>query len=159
MTQHSVHHQIETDIARNRADLASTLAALRQRAAPEAMTTDAMGLFARQAEHASGVVDRVMRANPVAFVLMGAGLAWIVWRGRQPESAIVPEKLVVMSSWEDDGGPARPSDERVQPPAGTARPSGHIIGDHPLIAGAVVMALGAAIGAAFPPRSPDNVTG
>ena len=164
MTHHSVQHEIESDNAQHRAGLAATLAALRQRAAPEAMTNDAMGLFAQQAEYATGFVDRAMRANPVAFALMGAGVAWLLLRRHIEDGPVVPEKLVVMSSWEDDGGPARPSDELSSSLSGIAKSeapkhSAGIIGDHPLLVGGVVLALGAAVGAAFPLRARDELIG
>jgi Flp pilus assembly protein TadB len=87
--------QIERDIATRRDEVAGTLDALQQRAAP-GLWVDAAGTLARRegAALSQAVICRV-RARPVAAAMVAAGIAWLLLsdaprRGRRPMRARAP---------------------------------------------------------------------
>lgn len=102
--------QIEAEIEQDRAKLALTLTALQDRMTPDVLVQDGLGLLRKTVKRSSGSMDSAVRSNPLALAVVGAGLAWLVFGGRKP-LAPKRESPEAMSGWEDDGGPARPSDE------------------------------------------------
>jgi hypothetical protein len=113
MTHHTDPRRIEDDIAHDRAQLAATLDALQDRVSVDSLAQDALGLLRTHAADYTHAIDRAVRANPLAVGLVGAGLAWLVFGHRTPPAPLQNAKLEAMSTWEDDGGPARPSDQTV----------------------------------------------
>lgn len=111
MTQYSEARRIEADIEQDRAKLASTLDALQDRISVDTLAQDALGMLRANTESYTRSIDHAVRANPMALTLVGVGLAWLVFGSRK---AALPDKtkLEAISAWEDDGGPARPSDEQ-----------------------------------------------
>lgn len=214
MTRHSDPKSIERDIASDREKLAATLDALQARVSVDTLTQDALGLLRANSAIYTRSLDTAVRANPLAVALVGAGLAWLVF-GKRKAVEVPKAKLEALSNWEDDGGPARPSDEivpaagavqrnaasepggvvaafasglkdslhnelgalsevakdrasalsqtataarkSVQHVAATAQDApGRMIEDHPMVTGAVMLALGAALGAALPGTQAEN---
>lgn len=114
MTHHADPRKIEADIAQDRAKLASTLDALQDRVSVDTLAQDALGMIKANTASYTHSIDQAVRANPMAVALVGVGLAWLVFGGRKP-TPVLGSKQAAMSTWEDDGGPARPSEERHEP--------------------------------------------
>lgn len=112
MTHHVDPRLIEADIERDRAELAATLDALQNRVSVDALAKEALGLLRTNSAKYVSSIDAAVRANPVAVALVGAGLAWLIF-GKRPEVDKPTAKTEALLAWEDDGGPARPSDERL----------------------------------------------
>lgn len=112
MTHHVDPRLIEADIERDRAELAATLDALQNRVSVDALTKEALGLLRTNSANYVSSIDAAVRANPVAVALVGAGLAWLIF-GKRPTVEKPMAKTEALLAWEDDGGPARPSDERL----------------------------------------------
>lgn len=156
MTHHTDPRQIEVALAQDRAELASTLGALRNRLSVDMLTDDALGMIQSKARRTTHVVDRVVRANPLALAIVGTGLAWLAFgRGQRVDTPTA--KLEAMSNWEDDGGPARPSDDQTPtgqqgyaPNVRAESATGRMIEDHPLLMATLLLGFGAAVGAALP---------
>lgn len=112
MTHHADPRLIEADIERDRAELAATLDALQDRMSVDALAQEALGLLrTNSASYVTGI-DAAVRANPVAVALVGAGLAWLIFGKRRSQENPKARRESLLA-WEDDGGPARPSDERL----------------------------------------------
>lgn len=144
--------QIEQGIDRNRAELASILDDLQHKLSVENLTSGALGMLRSNSTALTVSLDKAVRTNPYAVALVGAGVAWLMFGGKR-NPAQKRAKLEALSTWEDDGGPARPSSE---PAAAMTKvtvaqgQTGQLIEDHPMLAGAVTMAMGIALGAALP---------
>jgi hypothetical protein len=156
MTHHPDPHQIAAALAQDRVKLSATLGALRSRLSVNALADDAIGLMQAKAGRATGVVDHAVRTNPLALGVVGAGLAWLAF-GKGKPADVPTAKLAAMSNWEDDGGPARPSDDVTPvgqqgyaPNARATSTTGRMIEDHPLLIGTLLLGVGAALGAALP---------
>jgi Protein of unknown function (DUF3618) len=110
VTHNHAAHLIEQDIARDRENLAATLQALQSRLTVDTFAKNALQLLRANSAPMVKSIEVAVRANPLAAVLVGAGLAWLVLGSRRP---VAPKraKLEALSTWEDDGGPARPSDD------------------------------------------------
>jgi hypothetical protein len=57
-------------------------------------------------------VAGAVKANPIAAVLVGVGVAWLIW-GRKADRATAEAPLAgtrfeALSRWEDEGGPVAP---------------------------------------------------
>jgi ElaB/YqjD/DUF883 family membrane-anchored ribosome-binding protein len=156
MTHHTDPKQIEAALMQERAQLSSTLGALRNRLSAAALTDDAMAMVQSKASASTRMLDTAVRSNPWAVAAVGAGLAWLFFA--KPKQAEVPAmKREAMANWEDDGGPARPSDAAT--PDGqrgyaqsvrASSASGRMIEDHPIWAGMVLLGVGAALGTILP---------
>lgn len=106
---------IEADLARERAALASSLDALRDRLSVDALLRDGVGLLQRNAAPYARMVDEAVRANPLAVGLTGIGLAWLILGRRTAQAQHSPDNEVLagtpfeaLSRWEDEGGPVAP---------------------------------------------------
>lgn len=81
------HHQnpadIEAEIERDRASLASTIDELQDRVSVEHMAREAMETMRANAASYSRAIDEAVRANPMAVALTAAGIAWLVFGGRK----------------------------------------------------------------------------
>jgi len=112
LTHNADPREIEHDIERDRARLASTLDALKDRVSIDTLAQDALGLLRSNTAGYTHSIDQAVRANPLALALVGAGLAWLVFGQRPAPEAVKPKNAALME-WENDGGPARPSDEHT----------------------------------------------
>jgi ElaB/YqjD/DUF883 family membrane-anchored ribosome-binding protein len=68
---------IEADLERERAALASTLDTLSDRVSVDNLAKEALGMLRSRAGTATTSIDHAVRANPVAAALIGAGIAWM----------------------------------------------------------------------------------
>ena len=105
--------EIAAALERERADLAQTIDGLRDRLSVDALIGDALGYAKANMAPYARALDGAVRANPMAAVVAGVGLAWLVF-GRK--AAAVPESLAgtkfeAMARWEDEGGPVAPLPE------------------------------------------------
>lgn len=74
--------RIEADLEKNRSGLASALDELTNRASVDYVAREALDLFKVNSTEATRSLDRAIRANPMAFALVGAGVAWMMLGGR-----------------------------------------------------------------------------
>lgn len=110
-------HEIEEQLARDRAALSGSIDALRNRLSLDHMVTDVFGLIKSNPGPYTKAIDSVVRANPLALAVVGVGLAWLIL-GRKTSPAAPAEgealsgtKYEALSRWEDEGGPAVPLDD------------------------------------------------
>lgn len=69
--------EIEADLERERASLATTLDALSDRVSVDNLAKEALGVLKGHAGSATSTIDHAVRANPLAVALIGAGVAWM----------------------------------------------------------------------------------
>lgn len=69
--------EIEADLDRERAALASTLDTLSDRVSVDNLAKEALGMLKTHAGSATTSIDHAVRANPLAIALIGAGIAWM----------------------------------------------------------------------------------
>jgi hypothetical protein len=69
--------EIEADLERERAALATTLDTLSDRVSVDNLAKEALGMIKSHAGSATSSIDHVVRANPLAVALIGAGVAWM----------------------------------------------------------------------------------
>lgn len=67
--------EIEADLERERAALASTLDTLSDRVSVDNLAKEALGILKGHAGTATSTIDHAVRANPLAVALIGAGIA------------------------------------------------------------------------------------
>lgn len=114
-------HEIERDLERDRAALAESLLALRQRLSPANLVAEGKDALMAQASPLVSRLDGTLRRNPVAATVAGVALAALVFGRRRANDAeaagAVPAmagtKFEALSRWEDEGGP--PADEPIDP--------------------------------------------
>lgn len=102
---------IAARLERERADLAQSINGLRDRLTTDALLGDALGYARDQAAPYARALDQAVRANPMAAVMAGVGLAWLIFGRKSPAPPAVPlagTKFAALSTWEDEGGPAHP---------------------------------------------------
>ena len=150
------YDNIEAGVARDRSALAATVSLLRDRASPRALTGDALGLLQTNAVRVHRGVDGAIRQNPMALGLLGIGLAWLAV-GKSQSADVPNARLEAMAGWEDDGGPARPSDAVTPdgqagyaPGARAKTATGRLIEDRPFTMAALLLAAGAGVGMMLP---------
>jgi len=68
---------IEADLDRERAALATTLDTLSDRVSVDNLAKEALGMLKSHAGTATHTIDHAVRANPLAVALIGAGIAWM----------------------------------------------------------------------------------
>ncbi len=105
--------RIEAGLDADRADLAGSLATLRDRAAPAALLREGgRAAVAGAMPLAQSLAGHIAR-HPFPWALIGAGAAWLALSSRgkaEPpsESALAGTKFEAVSRWEDEGGPVAP---------------------------------------------------
>ncbi len=103
--------QIAASLERERADLAQTIDGLRNRLSVDALIGDALAYAKENMAPYARALDGAVRAHPMAAVMAGVGLAWLVL-GRKsngmPADALAGTKFEALSRWEDEGGPVAP---------------------------------------------------
>jgi Protein of unknown function (DUF3618) len=101
--------EIAAGLERDRADLAGTIDSLRERLSVDALMTDAASFAKTNLAPYTRALDGAVRANPLAAVLAGVGIAWLAFgrtsRQAAPEPALAGTKVEALSRWEDEGGP------------------------------------------------------
>lgn len=106
--------QIEAELARDRATVADTLDALRDRMTGDALMQDAKSLLVDNIGPLTARLDQTVRANPLAVAMIGIGAAWLLFGGRRdprsdqslPERTLAGTRRDALIRWEDEGGPA-----------------------------------------------------
>jgi F0F1-type ATP synthase membrane subunit b/b' len=83
VTEKSTIKEIENRLRNDRADLASTLADLAGRIAPEYLSEQVSQMVKDYARPAAKKAEEAVRANPVGFAVAGAGLAWLLLSARK----------------------------------------------------------------------------
>lgn len=74
--------QIEAGLERDRSALASTLDELTHRASIDYIAREALGMIRINTSDMTRTTERALRDNPVAFGLIGLGLAWLMLGGK-----------------------------------------------------------------------------
>lgn len=87
MTHTNDPEEIEAGLERTRSGLASTLDELSHRASVDYIAREALGMLKINTADATHSLDRAIRANPMAFVLIGAGVAWMAIGGKSSDGA------------------------------------------------------------------------
>ena len=113
--------EIAARLQQDRADLAGSIEGLRDRLSLDAVLDDALGYAVANAAPYARALDGAVRANPIAAVMVGVGLAWLVL-GRKspappqapPEPPLAGTRFEAMARWEDEGGPVAPLPEPDQ---------------------------------------------
>lgn len=82
MTHANDPDEIEAGLERNRSGLATALDELTHRASVDYIAREALGMLKINTADATHSLDRAIRANPVAFTLVGVGLAWMMFGGK-----------------------------------------------------------------------------
>jgi ElaB/YqjD/DUF883 family membrane-anchored ribosome-binding protein len=119
MQQHDMTYrsadQIAAQLDRDRALLAGSIEQLRDRLSANALMGDAVAYAKSHAGHYAQAMDGAVRAHPLAAVMAGVGLAWLVLGRRNStldEAPIIAgTKFEALSRWEDEGGPVAPLPE------------------------------------------------
>lgn len=170
---HTTPAEIEREIGEERRRLADTSEALRDRLSAGALLDEALARGQAQGGEIAAAVGRAMRDNPVPLAMIGAGVAWMLASGGGHRGS-----LGTMSAY---GGPrARhlgtpgpgPSgiprhgvdwdarEDEDTGPAGASRDAAGTLDDlverRPLVAGALALALGAAVGGLIPNSRAEN---
>jgi len=101
--------EIAANLERERAELAASIDTLRDRLSVDALIGDALGYARTTMAPYTRMLDEAVRANPMAAVMAGVGLAWLVF-GRKaglsaPKAPLAGTKFEALARWEDEGGP------------------------------------------------------
>ncbi len=75
--------EIEAELERDRAELASTLDELSDRVSVDSLARDALNSVKSYAGSYTSTLDGAVRTNPVAVAMVGAGLAWLAFSGHR----------------------------------------------------------------------------
>lgn len=131
--------EIEQDIEETRLAVDRTVEALREKISPDNLAGEFVRAVRGGGEHLVNAGVRQVRKHPLQFAVLGAGVAWLALRMRKRAEPHLIEP------------PIEPVD-RARPDHALAK----AIGEDPFIAGALALALGAAIGAALPSTRFEN---
>lgn len=106
--------EIAQDLERDRAALGVQLESLRERLSVDALMGDALSYIKHNTAPLTRGIDHAVRANPAAAVMVGAGLAWLVF-GRKsratPKPVLGGTQFEALSRWADEGGPPMEADD------------------------------------------------
>lgn len=104
--------EIAAMLERERQDLAVSLDGLRNRLTSDRLISDVMGYAKANLGPYVRALDGAVRANPMAAVMSGVGLAWLVLGRRSsssaPSAGLAGTRVEALSRWEDEGGPPAP---------------------------------------------------
>jgi ElaB/YqjD/DUF883 family membrane-anchored ribosome-binding protein len=110
--------EIATLLDRERSALEGSIEDLRDRLSLDALLDDVLVYAKANAAPYARALDGAVRANPVAAVMAGVGLAWLVLgrKSGQPPAAkpLAGSKFEALARWEDEGGPVAPLPEPDQ---------------------------------------------
>lgn len=165
--------ELEEDIDRTRASLGRTVDELEQRFSPGELVDQALGMAREHGGEFATNLGRSVKNNPVPMLLTSVGLAWMMASSNEPRArsespSIHPRgsKESLSSKARSAGaslsGSAHQARERMGDTVGSAGArmrSGadrarssfeYMLEEQPLVLGAMGVAIGAALGAAFP---------
>jgi hypothetical protein len=101
--------QIEAQLDQDRDALAAALDALRVRFSLDGLWSDGASLIKANAGPYTQVLDKAVRANPLALAITAVGLAWLILgrrgAGAGDQSPLAGTKFEAEARWEDEGGP------------------------------------------------------
>jgi ElaB/YqjD/DUF883 family membrane-anchored ribosome-binding protein len=144
---------IAAELEQDRASLARSIERLRDRLTPDAVLDDARDFARTNVAPFAEVLEGAVRANPVAAVLVGAGVAWLALGRRtlpaRAETYGETEQVMAHPDLDDMASAALH-------PAETPHKTGHEIDDRPLLAAGIGMAVGAAVGAVLPGTATED---
>jgi ElaB/YqjD/DUF883 family membrane-anchored ribosome-binding protein len=104
--------EIAARLEQDRADLEGSIEGLRDRLSLDVLLDDAFGYAVAHAAPYGRALDNAVRRNPIAAVMVGAGLAWLIFgHKKRTEPKIEGTKFEALSRWEDEGGPVAPLPE------------------------------------------------
>lgn len=107
--------EIAATLERDRNDLALSIDTLRDRLSVDAVIGEALGYARANIAPYARALDGAVRANPMAAVMAGVGLAWLVLgrKGAASPSAspLAGTTFEALTRWEDEGGPPVPPAE------------------------------------------------
>ncbi len=104
-------HQIAARLEEDRSAFADALGALRDRFSLDTLMSDGTALLRQNAGPYTQVIDRAVRANPLALGVAAVGVAWLILGRRmddKDEPALAGTAFDAVSRWEDEGGPVAP---------------------------------------------------
>ena len=108
-SDHRTMSEIEADLARNRALLSRNIDLLQHKVSMDGAVEAAKQAVAANAGDISAAVSRAVRTNPMAVVLIGAGLVWLA-TGKSPVIGTIrrpapntPAKAP-LDKWAEEGG-------------------------------------------------------
>lgn len=133
--------EIAAQLDLDRAALAQSIEDLRHRMDPEMLRNDVLGFASASVTPYAQGIDRAVRANPLAAIVAGAGVAWLVL-GRK---AVAKPGHAYGTRQDAQPRPSAFAPHHVAQPV-----TGRFIEDQPLLAAGIGMAIGVAVGAAFP---------
>jgi hypothetical protein len=105
---------LEAEIARDRAEIAASVAALKGHLSTDALLLRGAIAARSQIAGAARAVGGTARDNPIAAGLIVAGVAWLILgrKGKtEPEPPLAGSKFDALTRWEDEGGPPSPETE------------------------------------------------
>ena len=106
---HETPRQIEARLDDDRKALSTALAALGAKFTRNALWSDGLSLIKSNSGPYVQVLDRAIRANPLAVVLSSIGLAWMILGRRASLAAgtapLPGTQAEAVARWEDEGGP------------------------------------------------------
>lgn len=149
----------EQSLERKRAALDATLGELQGRVAAGRLAAGALGALGGKAAGQAGAAGGAAHGNPLAVALVGAGLAWLfVARGGDAPPATGDDRRGGETGLPEAERQEAPdtADPAAQPVAGGI---GRLVRDHPMIAGLVALAAGAALAAVLPRRADAGRSG
>lgn len=103
--------RIEAALAEDRAALARSLAALRDRFAPSALLAEGKAALHAQAAPLVAQIDAAVRARPLTAAVAGLAAATLVLGARrsgEAQPALAGTRYEALTRWEDEGGPVLP---------------------------------------------------
>ena len=114
--------EIEEQLERDRAHLEASLGALRAKFTQKNLLAEAQSFVVSNAEHHLKTLDMVVRRNPLAVALAGAGLAWLILGRASSKAASKAAKkaakhpplapqVQAINEWEGEGGTSLPEPE------------------------------------------------
>jgi len=106
--------EIERDIEERREDLARTLDALQDRAAPERLARTGVDLLGRHGQQLAAAAMRQARRNPLAAAMVVGGLAWLAFGPDLIDETARPRRR---DAPRGRTAPMRPARAAYRPPA------------------------------------------
>lgn len=106
--------KIAVELEKERNDLAGSIDGLRDRLSVDSLIDDVTTFAKAQVGPGLHVLDGAVRSNPMAAVMAGVGLAWLVLGRKSGEGsgdALAGTKFEAMTRWEDEGGQPAPLPE------------------------------------------------
>lgn len=109
----SEKHDLERSLEQERAALAQSLTALRDRLSPSTLVADGKQALSAQVGPMVSRLDGMVRAQPLVAAVAAVAVAALVLGRHRERDAKIGRKFEALARWEDEGGP--PAPESVGP--------------------------------------------